>query len=142
MKFPVAFHTCRQLPAVCLAISDIFGCMVFLVVLPPIGFCKFKSDCFAFFFPLDSIAIFINLLFHAIIKMFRRRLLPNRTTTAFMVWSQIERRKICAETPNQHNAIISKQLGARWKTLTEEDKQPFVQEAERLKVLHAKEYPD
>ncbi|KAL7045705.1 hypothetical protein ACKWTF_002309 [Chironomus riparius] len=60
----------------------------------------------------------------------------------FMVWSQIERRKICEVTPDMHNAVISKSLGVRWKSLSEEQKQPFVEEAERLRKLHSQEYPD
>lgn len=59
----------------------------------------------------------------------------------FMVWSQIERRKICEVTPDMHNAVISKSLGARWKALTEVEKQPFIDEAERLRKLHQQEYP-
>lgn len=61
---------------------------------------------------------------------------------AFMVWSQIERRKICEVQPDMHNAEISKKLGKRWKQLSEEDRQPFIEEAERLRQLHQKEYPD
>lgn len=60
----------------------------------------------------------------------------------FMVWSQLERRKICEVTPDMHNAEISKSLGARWKALTEIEKQPYIDEAERLRKLHLKEYPD
>lgn len=60
----------------------------------------------------------------------------------FMVWSQLERRKICEVTPDMHNAEISKQLGAKWKEMTEEDKKPYVDEAERLRKLHLQEYPD
>lgn len=60
----------------------------------------------------------------------------------FMVWSQIERRKICEVTPDMHNAVISKSLGARWKSLSETEKQPFIDEAERLRKLHSQEYPD
>lgn len=41
-----------------------------------------------------------------------------------------------------HNAVISKSLGVRWKSLSEEEKQPFVEEAERLRKLHSQEYPD
>jgi hypothetical protein len=41
-----------------------------------------------------------------------------------------------------HNAVISKSLGARWKQLTEIQKQPFIEEAERLRKLHSQEYPD
>ncbi|XP_076368008.1 transcription factor Sox-11-B-like [Tachypleus tridentatus] len=65
-----------------------------------------------------------------------------RPMNAFMVWSQIERRKICEQQPELHNAEISKQLGKRWKLLTEKERQPFIQEAERLRILHLQEYPD
>lgn len=65
-----------------------------------------------------------------------------RPMNAFMVWSQIERRKICEQTPDMHNAEISKNLGRVWKTLNEEERQPFIDEAERLRQLHMREYPD
>ena len=61
---------------------------------------------------------------------------------AFMVWSQLERRKIIEVTPDKHNAEISKELGRRWKLLPEEKRQPYIEEAERLRILHQKEYPD
>lgn len=61
---------------------------------------------------------------------------------AFMVWSQIERRKICEMTPEMHNAEISKRLGRRWKTLNDVERQPFINEAELLRQLHMREYPD
>ena len=65
-----------------------------------------------------------------------------RPMNAFMVWSQLERRKIIEVTPDKHNAEISKELGRRWKLLPEEARQPFIEEAERLRILHQKEYPD
>lgn len=65
-----------------------------------------------------------------------------RPMNAFMVWSQLERRKISAVQPDMHNAEISKRLGRRWKTLTDEERHPFVEEAERLRLLHLQEYPD
>ena len=61
---------------------------------------------------------------------------------AFMVWSQLERRKIIEVTPDKHNAEISKELGRRWKLLPEEARHPYVAEAERLRILHQKEFPD
>ena len=61
---------------------------------------------------------------------------------AFMVWSQLERRKIIEVTPDKHNAEISKELGRRWKCLPDEARQPYIEEAERLRILHQKEYPD
>lgn len=41
-----------------------------------------------------------------------------------------------------HNAEISKNLGRVWKTLNDEERQPFIDEAERLRQLHMREYPD
>lgn len=41
-----------------------------------------------------------------------------------------------------HNAEISKKLGRRWKLLSDEERQPFIEEAEKLRQLHQKEYPD
>ena len=65
-----------------------------------------------------------------------------RPMNAFMVFSQIERRKINEVQPDLHNAEISKQLGARWKRLTDADRRPYIEEAERLHDLHFQEYPD
>jgi len=65
-----------------------------------------------------------------------------RPMNAFMVWSQLERRKIIEVTPDKHNAEISKELGRRWKLLPDEARQPYIEEAERLRILHQKEFPD
>ncbi|CAF0821528.1 unnamed protein product [Rotaria sp. Silwood1] len=65
-----------------------------------------------------------------------------RPMNAFMVFSQLERRKIVQLAPDMHNAEISKYLGARWKRLTENERRPFIDEAERLKMFHLREYPD
>jgi len=65
-----------------------------------------------------------------------------RPMNAFMVFSHIERKKIVELNPDIHNAEISKQLGKRWKTLDEETRKPFIDEADRLRQLHQQEYPD
>lgn len=65
-----------------------------------------------------------------------------RPMNAFMVWSQLERRRIAEHTPEIHNAEISKQLGARWKSLNKDERRPYVDEAERLRLLHLQEHPD
>lgn len=61
---------------------------------------------------------------------------------SFMVWSQIQRKRICTEQPEMHNAEISKRLGRQWKLLSMEDRKPYIEEAEKLRLLHLKEHPD
>ena len=95
-----------------------------------------------------------------------------RPMNAFMVWSQMRRRRIIAENPDSHNAEISKvnvveleaylmhvhdefkfqcepsltalaqNLGKQWKQLGDHEKAVYQEEAERLRLLHQKEYPD
>ena len=65
-----------------------------------------------------------------------------RPMNAFMVFSHIERKKIIEIQPDIHNAEVSKALGKRWKELNSVGKEPYVQEAERLRLLHMQEYPD
>merc|ERR1719410_1549504 len=60
---------------------------------------------------------------------------------AFMVFSHYERKKIIEVQPDIHNAEISKRLGKQWKELQEHEKEPYIQEAEKLRLLHLQEYP-
>ncbi|CAF0873022.1 unnamed protein product [Rotaria sordida] len=64
-----------------------------------------------------------------------------RPMNAFMVFSQIERRKIVQLAPHLPNADISKCCGAKWKRMSLRERQPYMEESERLKQLHARQYP-
>ena len=65
-----------------------------------------------------------------------------RPMNAFMVWAQLERRKMTLEFPDMHNAEISRRLGKLWRLLSDTEKQPYLDESERLRVLHMKQHPD
>ncbi|VVC24801.1 High mobility group box domain,Sox developmental protein N-terminal [Cinara cedri] len=65
-----------------------------------------------------------------------------RPMNAFMVWAQAARRLLANQYPQLHNAELSKTLGHLWRLLSDNDKKPFMEEAEKLRVTHKKTYPD
>ncbi|XP_033211474.1 transcription factor SOX-9-like isoform X2 [Belonocnema kinseyi] len=60
---------------------------------------------------------------------------------AFMVWAQAARRRLADQYPQLHNAELSKTLGRLWRILSDVEKQPFIDEAERLRNAHKKLHP-
>lgn len=65
-----------------------------------------------------------------------------RPMNAFMVFAQAMRKKLSEQRPALHNAELSKTLGILWKGLDEDEKAPFIREAQNLRTQHKKKYPN
>lgn len=60
---------------------------------------------------------------------------------AFMVWSKMRRRKIMEQSPDMHNAEISRGWAKALEN-AEGQRRSFIREAERLRLKHMADYPD
>ncbi|XP_067280140.1 uncharacterized protein [Pseudorasbora parva] len=65
-----------------------------------------------------------------------------RPMNAFILWSKIHRAAWSKANPNASHCDISVQLGLEWNKLSEEQKQPYYEEAQRIKAEHRQKYPD
>jgi len=65
-----------------------------------------------------------------------------RPMNSFMVFSHLERKRLAEENPELHNADLSKILGRKWKSLSPAQRQPYIDEAERLRVVHTETFPE
>ena len=61
---------------------------------------------------------------------------------AFMCWARSARSYLCQKLPSLKNADVSVKLGQIWADMTPEQKQPYFDEAERIKRQHREEFPD
>ena len=65
-----------------------------------------------------------------------------RPLNSFMVWAKEKRRTMNRDNPKMRNAEISKILGEEWRQMPEEAKQPYVEEAVRLRKQHKVNHPN
>ncbi|XP_051506007.1 transcription factor SOX-30-like [Myxocyprinus asiaticus] len=64
-----------------------------------------------------------------------------RPMNAFMVWSKIHRPILSKANPDANNTNISVLLGSEWSKLSEEQKKPYYEEAQKIKEQHMQKYP-
>ena len=61
---------------------------------------------------------------------------------AFMVWARSRRKELADENPKLHNSEISKKLGAEWKSLPDDVKRPYIEQAKKLREELLKKFPN
>jgi len=79
------------------------------------------------------------------VRRYTRRNNPyhiKRPLNPFFVFAKEQRAKFSKERPDIHNAELSKILGEMWRSMGEEEKMPYIKEAERLSQVHKMMHPD
>lgn len=64
-----------------------------------------------------------------------------RPMNAFMVWSKQRRKELAKENPRMHNSELSKRLGAEWKSLSDKEKRPYIDDAKKIREQHMADHP-
>ena len=59
---------------------------------------------------------------------------PKKAKNAFMLFTAANREQVKADNPDIKPTDISKKMGEMWAELSDEDKEPYVEEAEKLKA--------
>ena len=65
-----------------------------------------------------------------------------RPMNAFMLYSQTARKVMAKAYPTLSYRKLSKVLGKIWKLMDPEEKKPFIEEAERIRILHKQQHPN
>ncbi|XP_040189432.1 transcription factor SOX-9-like [Rana temporaria] len=60
----------------------------------------------------------------------------------YVIWARIHRPVLIRANPDIKFAAISSMLGEEWRKMSEEQKQPYYDEAQRIKRKHNKEFPN
>ena len=63
---------------------------------------------------------------------------PKRPASAFIFFSKVERPKLKAENPDMAFGDIGKELGKRWKALSDAEKKPYLDQNAKAKAVYAK----
>ena len=64
---------------------------------------------------------------------------PKRPMSAFLLYSQLLRTTVRAEHPDLKNTDISRLLGERWKSASEEERRPFLEKEKQAREQYSKD---
>ena len=63
---------------------------------------------------------------------------PKRPATAFILYSKVARPKLRAENPDMAFGDLGKELGKRWKAMSDAEKKPYLDQNAKAKAEYAK----